>query len=60
MRQALVFLNVPVLQQPEAYIGHADKLVDAAGQITNPDTKAFLEKFMTAFADWIDRNAVGV
>lgn len=58
VRQALVFLNVPVLQQPEAYIGHADKLVDAAGQITNPDTKAFLEKFMTAFAGWIDRNAV--
>lgn len=58
VRQTLVFLNVPVMQQPEAYIGHAEKLVDADGQITNPDTKAFLEKFMMAFADWITRNAV--
>lgn len=57
VRQTLVFLDMPVLQQPEAYIGHADKLVDTAGQITNPDTKVFLEKFMTVFADWIARNA---
>ena len=58
VRQTLVFLNVPVMQQPEAYIGHADKLVSADGQIPNPDTKVFLEKFMMAFADWVARNAV--
>lgn len=56
VRQTLVFLNVPVMQQPEAYIGQADKLVDEAGEITKPDTKAFLEKFMAAFADWVERN----
>jgi chromate reductase len=28
LRQSLVFLNVPAMQQPEAYIGHADKLFD--------------------------------
>src|SRR3984885_5526436 len=35
LRQSLVFLNVPTMQQPEAYIGHADKLFDAGGQFTN-------------------------
>jgi chromate reductase, NAD(P)H dehydrogenase (quinone) len=28
LRQSLVFLNVPMLQQPEAYIGNVDKLLD--------------------------------
>ncbi len=30
LRQSLVFLNMPVLQQPEAYIGGANKLFDEA------------------------------
>lgn len=57
VRQAMVFLNVPLMQQPEMYIGQADKLVDDAGKITKPETKAFFEKFMAAFADWVERNA---
>src|SRR5690606_18901862 len=28
LRQTMVFLNMPVLQQPEAYIGNADELFD--------------------------------
>ena len=54
LRQSLVFLNVPVLQQPEAYIGGADKLFDEQGGIANPGTREFLGKFMQAFAAWID------
>jgi chromate reductase len=53
LRQSLVFLNVPAMQQPEAYIGGADKLFDAAGKLTNPSTREFLEKYLRAFADWI-------
>jgi chromate reductase len=56
LRQSLVFLNVPVLQQPEAYIGGADKLFDEKGQISNDGTRKFLQQFMTAFADWIAAN----
>jgi chromate reductase, NAD(P)H dehydrogenase (quinone) len=54
LRQSLVFLNVPVLQQPEAYISDAGKLFDEAGQLTNQDTSAFLQKFMTAYAAWVE------
>ena len=60
LRQCLVFLNMPVLQQPEAYIGQADKLVDAGGQILKPESKEFFEKIMSAFAVWVERNVVKV
>ena len=55
LRQMLVFLNVPTLQQPEAYIGGADKLFDQSGNLTNDSTREFLRKFMAAFAGWIER-----
>jgi chromate reductase, NAD(P)H dehydrogenase (quinone) len=35
LRQSLVFLNVPTMQQPEAYISHADKLFDEQGRLVN-------------------------
>ena len=56
LRQSLVFLDMPCLQQPEAYIGHANKLFDAAGKLTDDGTRDFLRKFMEAFAAWIERN----
>jgi chromate reductase, NAD(P)H dehydrogenase (quinone) len=57
LRQSLVFLNVLTLQQPEAYIGGADKLFDAEGKLANPGTRDYLGKFMQAFADFIARHA---
>ncbi len=57
LRQSLVFLNVPVLQMPEAYIGGVDKLFDEQGNISNESTRAFLGKFLTTFAAWVERNA---
>jgi chromate reductase, NAD(P)H dehydrogenase (quinone) len=57
LRQSLVFLNMPAMQQPEAYIGGADKLFDASGKITNDGTRGFLTKFMEAFAAWVEKHA---
>lgn len=56
LRQMLVFLNVPAMPQPEAYIGHADKLFDKDGKLINPDTEKFLKAFLDAFVKWIDAN----
>ena len=56
LRQSLVFLNVPAMQQPEAYIGHADKLFDESGKLVNEGTSKFLADFMQAFAEWIHAN----
>jgi chromate reductase, NAD(P)H dehydrogenase (quinone) len=56
LRQSLVFLNMPAMQQPEAYIGGADKLFGPDGKLTNDSTREFLQKFAQAFADWIAAN----
>jgi chromate reductase len=53
LRQSLVFLNVPTMQQPEAYVGHADKLFDEHGKLVNDGTQKFLQGFMQAFAKWV-------
>ncbi|SPL62617.1 NADPH:quinone oxidoreductase [Ochrobactrum soli] len=57
LRQSLVFLNVPTLQQPEAYIGGIGKLLDASGDLAHDDTRAFLVKFLQAFDAWIAANS---
>jgi chromate reductase len=54
LRQMLVFLDVPTMQQPEAYIGGANKLFDAAGNLTADSTREFLTRFAEAFARWIE------
>ena len=54
LRQSLVFLDVPTLQQPEVYLGGVANLVDDQGNITNDGTREFLTKFMNAFAHWIE------
>lgn len=57
LRQSLVFVDMPAMAQPEAYIGGADKLLDADGNLVNAATREFLGRFMNAFATWIERNA---
>ena len=56
LRQSFVFLNMPALQQPEAYIGNAAALFDGEGKLINDATRDFLQKFLQAFAQWIERN----
>lgn len=57
LRQSLVFLDMPTLQQPEAYVGHANTLFDDAGRLTNDGTRDFFRKFMATFAAWIEHNS---
>lgn len=55
LRQSMVFLNVPTLQQPEAYIGNAEKIFDENGALV-PDTAEFVTRYLFAFDRWIDAN----
>jgi chromate reductase len=57
LRQSLVFLNVPAMAQPEAYIGDAANLFDNSGNLVNESTQERLQKFMNAFAEWVARNS---
>ncbi|WP_158880980.1 NADPH-dependent FMN reductase [Rhodanobacter sp. L36] len=54
LRQTFVFLNMPVMQQPEAYIGGVADLFDDNGKLTSDETAKFLDKFMKAFAKWVE------
>jgi chromate reductase len=56
LRQSLVFLNVPTLQQPEVYVGGADKLFDGEGRLVNDGTRKFLAGFLAAFESFIAAN----
>ena len=57
LRQSLVLPNVPCLQMPEAYIGDIAKRFDETGALLDKSTREFLQKFMTAYAEWVERNA---
>jgi chromate reductase len=59
LRQSLVFLNMPTLNQPEAYIGNTLALFDEAGELINETTASFLTAFGQAFAELIDRHVDG-
>ncbi len=53
LRQAVVFLNITMLQQPEMYIGGVTKLLDENGN-TNEGTTAFLQKFVEQFVKFVE------
>ena len=55
LRQSLVFLNMPALQQPEVYVGGAGDLFDQSGRIIKDETSKFLLQFLATFAEWIER-----
>jgi chromate reductase len=55
LRQSLVFLDMPVLQQPEAYIGGAASLFADDGSIQVEATRKFATGLLEAFAAWIEK-----
>jgi chromate reductase, NAD(P)H dehydrogenase (quinone) len=55
LRQSAVFLDMPMMPQPEAYLSNAGAMFDAEGKLADEKTEAFLRDFMTAFADWIEK-----
>ena len=55
LRQACVFLDMPVMQQPEAYLGHVnDDSFDDDGCLKDGPLKDLVAKLAHAFHDWVD------
>lgn len=54
LRQSMSFLNVFMLQQPEAYIGNVGSLFDEGGKLVER-TRDFLQKYAEAFSAWVKR-----
>jgi chromate reductase, NAD(P)H dehydrogenase (quinone) len=57
LRQCLVFLDMPCMQQPEAYIAKVTELLDDTGKVKSDVTREFLQRFAAAFGDWVERYA---
>jgi chromate reductase len=54
LRQACVFLNMPVMQQPEAYLGHVgDDAFDAEGCLKDGPVRDIVTTLAHAFHDWV-------
>ena len=56
LRQSLVFLNMPTVNQPETYVGNVGSLFDANGELVNETTREFLTGFGQVFADGIEKH----
>ena len=54
LRQSLVFLNMPTVQQPEVYLANSPELFDENGKFKQ-DTKQFLQSFVNTFVDLIQK-----
>jgi chromate reductase len=55
LRNVLVFLDVPTLSQPEAFIQAKDGLFDKAGNI-GADSKQFLQNWMDKYVAWVKKH----
>jgi chromate reductase len=55
LRQCFVFLNGMVMNRPEVMISAANTKFDEAGNLTDQGTRDFIQKFLTALADWTQR-----
>jgi chromate reductase len=56
LRQSLVFLNVPTMQQPEVYLAKVNELFDEKGEM-QAGTKHFLQGAIDAYIVWFKKNA---
>ena len=57
LRQVLTFFDMPVMQQPEAYVGNTGTLFDEKGELADETTAGFFTAFIEAFGRLIEHNA---
>jgi chromate reductase len=57
LRQSLVFLNMPAMPQPEAYVGNAGDLVADDFSVKVESTRTFLANYMKAFEAFVAKLA---
>jgi chromate reductase len=57
LRQSMVFLNVLMMQQPEAYVGNAASLFDDKGAFATESIRKFAGSFMQSFAAWVEKHS---
>jgi chromate reductase, NAD(P)H dehydrogenase (quinone) len=57
LRQCFVFLDMPVVNQPEVMISAAASKFDQAGNLTDATAKELIGKLLTSLCDLVTRNS---
>ena len=55
LRQVLVYLDMPTLQQPEFYLTSAAEKFNDAGELTDEETRKKITQSWEAFVKWIEK-----
>lgn len=55
LRQILVGINAYVMNQPEIMVGTAQEKFDETGELIDAVTRAKVQEFLAAFAEWVKR-----
>ncbi|GGA46757.1 hypothetical protein GCM10010981_39910 [Dyella nitratireducens] len=57
LRNILVYLDVPLLGQPEVFLKFSDGLIDDDGNVGVESTKKFLQGFVDRYVEWVRRHS---
>jgi len=52
-RSIAATIGLKLMGQPEVYLTFKPELIDGENKFTDASTRAFLEKYLTAFEDWV-------
>lgn len=55
LRNVLAYLDVPLLNQPEAYVLFKENLIDDAGTVNDEKARTFLQKWVDRYVAWVDQ-----
>jgi NAD(P)H-dependent FMN reductase len=58
LRGVCAYLDIALLGQPEMFVKHDESRIDASGNITNDDTRKFLQNFVDKYVAWVKHYAV--
>lgn len=56
LKHTLSYLELYLMGQPEVYLQFKDNLINADFEITDDNTKKFLQNFANQFASWIEKH----
>ena len=55
LRNVMAYLDIPTLGAPEIFLQFKEGMIDDEGNIDNPKTTEFLQKFVDKYVAWVKR-----
>ena len=55
LRNVCVFLDIPLMQQPEAFVRYSEGLLADDASVTDEGVRKFLANFVDKYLQWVDR-----